>query len=70
MNGAQHYIEAERLLDQAHIPARDRAVPNWLTPDELVAEAQVHATLAGAAATVDAGPDGLDNGPDWRQATS
>jgi len=49
--GAEHYREAEQLLAQARIPARERAVPNWLTVEEIVAAAQVHATLALTAAT-------------------
>jgi hypothetical protein len=48
VTGAEHYAEAERLLDlsgDGDLP-RDRGA-------ELVAAAQVHATLAFAAATVD-----------------
>lgn len=51
MKGPEHYREAESLLAQARIPARERAVPNWLTAEETIALAQVHATLALAAAT-------------------
>jgi hypothetical protein len=46
MTGPQHYVEAERL--------RERATAADLSPDEeqyLLAAAQVHATLALAAAT-------------------
>lgn len=46
MNGQEHYAEAERLLAEAHIPPSKRAVQGWCTADELVAAAQVHATLA------------------------
>jgi hypothetical protein len=42
MNGPEHYREAERLLRDEY------------RTDRSVAEAQVHATLALAAATVDA----------------
>jgi hypothetical protein len=51
MTGPEHYIEAERLLAESRIPARERATPGWLTDDELREEANVHATLAVAAAT-------------------
>jgi hypothetical protein len=56
MTGPEHYAEAERLLAQAHVHPRDRAVPNWLTADELSTEAQVHATLALAAAYAEVNP--------------
>lgn len=57
MTGPEHYREAERLVDQAHHFAYgdggDTAVGA-----ALAAEAQVHATLAQVAATVDAtGPE-------------
>lgn len=44
MNGPEHYRQAEALTDQAHTVDPDFAV-------YLVAKAQVHATLALAAAT-------------------
>lgn len=49
MNGPQHYAEAERLLDQA---ALDRYDPQTKYREDanLIAAAQVHATLALAAA--------------------
>lgn len=47
MNGPEHYAEAERLAALAD-KALD-AVPRWL--DQTIARAQVHATLALAAAT-------------------
>ena len=53
MTGAEHYEAAERLLEEAG-PTR---------VDYLIAEAQVHATLALAAATLDAAfvaTDGVD----------
>lgn len=58
MNGPQHYREAERLLSVAH----DLADQDYqVRADFIVARAQVHATLALAAAsvqndTIDAGP--------------
>lgn len=73
MTGPEHYQEAERLLAQAHIPSRDRAQPGWLTADELVAEAAVHATLAQAAAFALAGNQFMANTYDfeaWREAAS
>jgi len=54
MNGPEHYREAERL---AATPYRNMG-PNT------VALAQVHATLALAAATVDARRGGVDT---WEQ---
>jgi len=54
MNGPEHYQEAERLLTQAAPPRRGYARGNEPDqhPDPLAA-AQVHATLALAAATMD-----------------
>lgn len=47
MNGPDHYREAEKLLTgAANVPVDDRAYTM-----ELIAVAQVHATLALAAAT-------------------
>lgn len=44
MDGRAHFVEAERLLDEAHtLPTGHPAVPR------LTAEAQVHALLARAA---------------------
>lgn len=48
MNGPQHYAEAERLLDLLAIGSDDPRDPIC------AAAAQAHATLALAAATVDA----------------
>lgn len=47
MTGPEHYREAERLLNS--VPANGEAISM-----QCVTEAQVHATLALAAATVDA----------------
>ncbi|WP_019548428.1 hypothetical protein [Streptomyces sulphureus] len=50
MNGPQHFREAERLADMAHhFTYGDGA--DSVTGAALAAEAQVHATLALAAAT-------------------
>lgn len=50
MNGPEHYLEAERLVAEA----ADRSGPVMSYEDESnqIAEAQVHAILALAAATV------------------
>lgn len=48
MTGPEHYREAERLLSGA--VTTDNPFPH-LRPDELLGAAQVHATLALAAAT-------------------
>lgn len=49
MNGAEHYQEAERLLEAATVPPREREYT--ADPADVIAAAQVHATLALAAAT-------------------
>ena len=49
MTGPEHYREAERLLRHAETPHADAALT--------LADAQVHATLALAAATAAAGID-------------
>jgi hypothetical protein len=66
VTGPEHYKAAEQCLKEAHIPSGNRAQPGWLTADELVAEAQVHATLALAAATALAGEPGDERW--WRVA--
>ena len=50
MTGPQHYKEAERIVER---------VATWThgDPSALIAEAQVHATLALAAATAVVDPD-------------
>lgn len=58
MTGIEHYREAEKLLADSIRVARDGATG---FAAELTARAQVHATLAVAAATIDAatGPAAL-----------
>lgn len=58
MTGAEHYVEAERKLLMAREDDRDGEESAWL-----IAEAQVHATLAHAAAT--ALGDGVLNYNAW-----
>ena len=65
MNGPDHYLCAERRMSDAYRAAPDDAL-------FLVAEAQVHATLALAAATLHSGNG--DNGSgassdQWEEAT-
>jgi hypothetical protein len=66
MNGPEHYREAEKQLEivtkKVPISAQERA--------ERVAEAQVHATLALAAASVQWTADGCAetvDAPQWRR---
>lgn len=67
MTGPEHYQAAEKAL---------RSAERWETGDEadqrlagiLAAKAQVHATLALAAATVEALPDDLASAPAWHEA--
>ena len=56
MNGAWHYAEAERQIAQV-----DEGAADW---EPLAASAQVHATLALAAATADP----FAEGGDWIEA--
>lgn len=61
MNGPEHYREAERLLALALKHEENGLVPRSV--DVCHAQAQVHATLALAAATIEA----ADHDPDgWR----
>lgn len=74
MTGPEHYREAERLADRAHhFTYGDGGDP--VTGAALATEAQVHATLALAAATaMQAGVDGCEPGMgsaefhEWYQA--
>lgn len=66
MTGPEHYKVAERLLD--HTSRNRMTVEQW---DARMTEAQVHATLALAAATVDANLSNIvGTHHDWREATS
>ena len=63
MTGPEHYLEAERLLaDRSNLSGRRTGV----VTEEVAAHAQVHATLALAAATALAG-ENLDLRA-WRDA--
>lgn len=63
MTGPEHYDEAERLIAESHRAAES---PNYgaahadrlRAADRIVAQAQVHATLALAAATAHQLPEG------------
>jgi len=76
MNGPDHYKEAERLLESARIDI-DAAHHdgNRLEHDTQVARAQVHATLALTAATIEplcldyTGGEDTDNTRAWREVT-
>lgn len=77
MNGAAHYREAERLLSQAaSVPELPGQIEDWLAYRESdLAAAQVHATLALAAATAypairDYCGDDTTEPRDWAGATS
>lgn len=63
MTGPEHYKEAETLLSRAQV-ADDNARPSCRYAD-LVAEAQVHATLALAAATVSVERAIPPSPPEW-----
>ena len=64
MTGPEHYREAERLLGA--LAGQDRGT--FPQEDRVVAEAQVHATLALAAATALSG-SGLESAA-WRDAAA
>lgn len=51
MNGPEHYREAEQLLDAAFASTATTFEGDNPEADRLIAAAQVHATLAHAAAT-------------------
>ena len=74
MNGPAHYREAERLLEQAEIDARD-PMRKYAEDANVIAAAQVHATLALAAATAypairDYCGDDTNESREWAGATS
>lgn len=65
MNGPSHYAEAERILTVS------QQAPSPQVAAVFVAQAQVHATLAAAAATIDALPpseQAVNNA--WKSVTS
>ncbi|SCL32137.1 hypothetical protein GA0070616_4394 [Micromonospora nigra] len=64
MTGPEHYREAEKLLTDAAIPPGER---DYTAPSlEVLLAAQVHATLALAAATAINDPDPSGSGqPSW-----
>ena len=75
MTGPEHYHEAEYLLASSiHLRAellsgdRENEPADYAEPDRVVALAQVHATLALAAATALHGAD--PSGIAWLEATS
>jgi hypothetical protein len=51
MTGSEHYAEAERLVAKARSLGGDTYNSVQVRPQVILAEAQVHATLALAAAT-------------------
>lgn len=58
MNGPEHYREAERLLGEVRKGYEDGPTMSYQHESCTLAEAQVHATLALAAATVEAADEG------------
>ena len=67
MTGPEHYREAEQLLNEADDDST-------IVPADLIAQAQVHATLALAAATAlvagDDGRTGLSDYDAWSEVAS
>jgi trans-2-enoyl-CoA reductase len=63
MNGPEHYREAERLLGR--MQTADDGELGWMSRAQMAAEAQVHATLALAAAAALNDPQGGMGGNDW-----
>lgn len=61
MNGPEHYQEAERLLDKVN---RNKNAPDNTAR---LQRAQVHATLALVAATIQAGDIGASKLLDWQR---
>jgi hypothetical protein len=73
MTGPEHYKEAEYLLASSiHLRAellsgeRENEPADYDEPDRVVALAQVHATLALAAATALEPHDWSAHAPEWR----
>jgi len=69
MTGPDHFAEAQRLLEMVQTVPQDQLVPTVTIKDDqrsanIIAAAQVHATLAQTAATIDAtriNPEGWAN---------
>ncbi|MFD4195941.1 hypothetical protein [Amycolatopsis thermoflava] len=73
MTGPEHYREAERLLEMASVStAQDayREVPLDRPPSPFVEAAQVHATLALAAATAMGGDLDVPEWTAWRRVAA
>ena len=79
MNGPEHYREAERLLAEVRKGYEVGPTMSYQPESCALAEAQVHATLALAAATVATkafgpqemwGGHAIEAGPEWQEATS
>ena len=66
MDGPQHYQEAEALIDSADSLPRSRDGAIDPLADHLITQAQVHATLALAAATALNGEQGMVD-PDFSE---
>lgn len=66
MSGPEHYAEAERCLTVAESTHWQGPTADVEFAQTAIAAAQVHATLALVAATVDASPAGRDV---WVEAT-
>lgn len=63
MTGPEHYCEAERLITQANEALRDQSADSearMMAHRMLIDTAQVHATLALAAATTGRGVHGTE----------
>jgi hypothetical protein len=70
MTGPEHYREAERLIVQANAALRDQGTESqakMLAHRMLTDQAQVHATLALAAATAQQVETVLVHDPRWRE---
>ena len=66
MTGPEHYAKAESLVDQARVrrgPKFHGPHPplDYKTPEQMIASAQVHATLALAAALGSSHQEGADD---------
>jgi hypothetical protein len=67
MTGPEHYEQAELLIRLATVhrtgaEARQRPSSGYATPEQTIAAAQVHATLALAAALGSPGPESAVSG--------